>query len=231
MNDTPLACQTREPTDPQGDRCPHIPAALAATYPLRCFAPQWARFDNRHSTSAPTPTLTAVSGSGARGTSSPLNRQCYPPHFMRECIPPNLHDPQRAKGLLDRRSKRLSFPHFFLRRKKWGRRRPPPRQGKTDSPPGRRNPPRAKEVLKRSFKWFSLVTFFLQKKKVTRAEARNAPSRARRRNTCSPPGQRPPRERFLCLRRPHFFQQRKKWEKERRQKLRFCTSSARYTRL
>ena len=37
-------------------------------------------------------------------------------------------------------------------------------------------------------------------------------------------------ERFLCLRRPHFFQQRKKWGKERRQKLRFCTSSARYTR-
>ena len=52
-----------------------------------------------------------------------LNRQCYPPHFMRECIPPNLHDPQRAKGSLDRRSKRLSFPHFFLRRKKCGRRR------------------------------------------------------------------------------------------------------------
>ena len=56
---------------PRGDRCPHIPAALAATYPLRCFAPQWARFDNRHSTSAPTPTLTAVSGSGASGTSDP----------------------------------------------------------------------------------------------------------------------------------------------------------------
>ena len=66
---------------------------------------------------------TAVSGSGASGTSSPLNRQCYPPHFMRECIPPNLHDPQRAKGLLDRRSKRLSFPHFFLRRKKWEKER------------------------------------------------------------------------------------------------------------
>ena len=65
MNDTPVACQTRGPTDPQGDRCPHIPAASAATYPLRCSAPQWARFDNRHSTSAPTPTLTAVSGSGA----------------------------------------------------------------------------------------------------------------------------------------------------------------------
>ena len=138
LNDTPVACQIRGPTDPQGDRCPHIPAALAATYPLRCFAPQWARFDNRQSTSAPTPTLTAASGSGARGTSSPPNRQCYPPHFMRECIPPNLHDPQRAKGSLDRRSKRLSFPHFFLRRKKCGRRRPPPRQGKANSPPQRR---------------------------------------------------------------------------------------------
>ena len=42
--------------------------------------------------------------------------------------------PPRAKGSLDRRSKRLSFPHFFLRRKKCGRRRPPPRQGKIDSP-------------------------------------------------------------------------------------------------
>ena len=103
MNDRPVACQTREPTDPQGDRwrvapdevlppsfvppagdVPHIPAASAATYPLRCFAPQWARFDNRHSTSAPTPTLTAVSGSGARGTSSPLNRQRPPPHQFRE---------------------------------------------------------------------------------------------------------------------------------------------------
>ena len=41
-------------------------------------------------------------------------------------------------------------------------------------------PPRAKGFLNRRFEWFSLVTFFLQKKKVTRAEARNAPSRARR---------------------------------------------------
>ena len=118
LNDRPVACQTREPTDPQGDRCPHIPAALAATYPLRCFAPQWARFDNRHSTSAPTPTLTAVSGSGARGTSDPPNRQCYPPHFMRECIPPNLHDPQRAKGFLNRRFEWSSLVTFFLQKKK-----------------------------------------------------------------------------------------------------------------
>ena len=71
LNDRPVACQTREPTDPQGDRYPHIPAALAATYPLRCSAPQWARFDNRHSTSVPAPTLAVVSGSGASGTSDP----------------------------------------------------------------------------------------------------------------------------------------------------------------
>ena len=133
LNDTPVACQTRGPTDPQGDRwhgeaetdevsprsgvklpvppaggVPHTPAALAATYPLRCFAPQWARFDNRHSISAPAPIL-------------------------------SLHQRQRRRD---------SFA--------------------------------------------------------------------------------PRRERFLCLRRPHFFQQRKKWGKERRQKLRFCTSSARY---
>ena len=98
--------------------------------------------------------------------------------------------PPRAKGPLDRRSKRLSFPHFFLHRKKCGRRRPPPRQGKIDSPPQRRNPPRAKGFLNRRFEWLSLVAFFLQKKKVTRAVARNAPSRARRCNTCSPPGRR-----------------------------------------
>ena len=137
LNDRPVACQIREPTDPQGDRCPHTTAALAATYPLRCFAPQWARFDNRHSTSAPTPTLAPHQRQRRKRYKRSLNRQCYPLHFMRECIPPNLHDPQRAKGSLNRR-----------------------------------------------FERFSLVTFFLQKKKVTRAGARNSPSRARRRNTC-----------------------------------------------
>ena len=61
----------------------------------------------------------SVSGSGARGTSDPPNRQqCHPPHFMRECIPPNLHDPQRAKGSLDRRSKWFSLVPFFLQKKK-----------------------------------------------------------------------------------------------------------------
>ena len=47
-----------------------------------------------------------------------LNRQCYPLHFMRECIPPNLHDPQRAKGSLNRRFEWFSLVTFFLQKKK-----------------------------------------------------------------------------------------------------------------
>ena len=125
--------------------------------------------------SAPDPTLAQRQRQRRKRYKRSLNRQCYPLHFMRECIPPNLHDPQRAKGSLDRRSKRLSFPHFFLRRKKCGRRRPPPRQGETDSPPQRRNPPRAKGSLNRRFEWFSLVPFFLQKKKGTRAGSTKLP--------------------------------------------------------
>ena len=189
LNDTPVACQTREPTDPQGDRWPHIPAALAATYPLRCFAPQWARFDNRQrlqrtrsyprtASAAAAQEVQAIPEPTTISPTAPIPRDQH--RQICTCLP-------RAKGSLDRRSKRLSFPHFFLRRKKCGRRRPPPRQGETDSPPGRRNPPRAKGSLNRRFEWFSLVTFFLQKKKVTRAGARNAPSPARRRNACSLP--------------------------------------------
>ena len=66
LNDTPVACQTREPTDPHGDRCPHIPAALAATYPLRCFAPQWARFDNRQKRPAYQPLPSLLSAAAAQ---------------------------------------------------------------------------------------------------------------------------------------------------------------------
>ena len=135
MNDTPVACQTRGPTDPQGDRFPHIPAALAATYPLRCFAPQWARFDNRHSTSAPDPTL------AQRQRRKRYKRSPEPTTSPAAPIPRSQH-----------------------------------RQICT-------YPPRAKGSLNRRFEWFSLVTFFLQEKKVTRAGARNSPSRARRRNS------------------------------------------------
>ena len=48
-----------------------------------------ARFDNRHTTSAPTPTLTAASGSGASGTSDPPNRQRPPPSQFREASTAN----------------------------------------------------------------------------------------------------------------------------------------------
>ena len=114
---------------------------------------------------------------------------------MRECIPPNLYDPPRAKGSLNRRFEWFSLVTFFLQKKKVtraGARNSPSRARRrnTCSPPGRRNPPRAKGSLDRRSKWFSLVTFFLQKKKVTRAGARNSPACAHRRNTCSPPGRR-----------------------------------------
>ena len=143
LNDTPVACQTRGPTDPQGDRCPHIPAASAATYPLRCFAPQWARFDNRQKRPAYQPLPSLLSAAAAQEVQA-IPRTDNDPHRTNSArsAPPILHNPQRAKGPLDRRSK-----------------------------------------------WFSLVTFFLQKKKVTRAGARNSPSRARRRNTCLSPRQ------------------------------------------
>ena len=144
LNDTPVACQIREPTDPQGDRYPHIPAALAATYPLRCFAPQWARFDNRQrlqrTRSYPRTASAAAAQAIPRTDNVPRRTNSAKP------APPNSHLPSPRQGSLDRRSKRLSFPHFFLRRKKCGRRRPPPRQGETDSPPQRRNSPPPRSI-------------------------------------------------------------------------------------
>ena len=93
---------------------------------------------------ANTPT---VAGQAVAEASAPVNAgtvlltdsddRCTPPASTHRQI---CTCPPRAKGSLDRRSKRLSFPHFFLRRKKCGRRRPPPRQGETDSPPGQRPP-------------------------------------------------------------------------------------------
>ena len=198
LNDTPVACQTSGPTDPQGDRCSHIPAASAATYPLRCSAPHWARFDNRQKRPAHQPLPSLLSAAAAQEVQA-IPRTDNDPRRTNSAkpAPPNSHLPAPRQGSLDRRSKRLSFPHFFLRRKKCGRRRPPPRQGKANSPPQR--------AISRP----GASGFFVS----------DGDSFA------------PRRERFLCLRRPHFFQQRKKWGKERRQKLRFCTSSARYTRL
>ena len=53
-----------------------------------------------NASSAPTPTLAAVSGSGASGTSDPTNRQRPPPHQFREYTPPNLHLPAPRQGIL-----------------------------------------------------------------------------------------------------------------------------------
>ena len=166
LNDTPVACQIRGPTDPQGDRCPHIPAALAATYPLRCSAPQWARFDNRLSTSAPDPTL----AQRQRQRRKRYKRSPEPTTSPAEPIPRSQHRqirtcPPRAKGSLNRRFEWFSLVTFFLQKKKVtraGARNSPAcaRRRNTDSPPQRRNPPRAKEVLKRSFKRLSLAAFF-----------------------------------------------------------------------
>ena len=34
LNDTPVACQTREPTDPQGDRCPQYHGGVSRHLPI-----------------------------------------------------------------------------------------------------------------------------------------------------------------------------------------------------
>ena len=52
---------------PARRRRSHTPAALAATYPLRCFAPQWARFDNRQKRSAHQPLPSLLSAAAAQG--------------------------------------------------------------------------------------------------------------------------------------------------------------------
>ena len=99
---------------------PH-PDGVSRRLPIAVLRATMARFDNRHSTSAPTPTLTAVSGSGASGTSESLNRQqCHPPHqFMRECSTAKFAlDPPRAKGSLNHRFEWFSLVHFLSSRKK-----------------------------------------------------------------------------------------------------------------
>ena len=117
LNDTPVACQTRGPTRRETD----APISRRRQPPpTHCGA---SRRNGRDLIIATRPAHQPLpshrtSGSGARGTSSPLNRQCYPPHFMRECIPPNLHDPQRAKGSLNRRFEWFSLVTFFLQKKK-----------------------------------------------------------------------------------------------------------------
>jgi len=101
------------------------PVPAGHTYPLRCFAPQWARFDNRQKRPAYQPLPSLLSAAAAQAVQAIPEPTTMSPTAP---IPRDQHRqictcPPRAKGSLDRRSKRLSFPHFFLRRKKCGRRR------------------------------------------------------------------------------------------------------------
>ena len=103
LNDTPVACQIREPTDPQGDRwhgeavtdevfprprpqaAPPIPWRRQPPPAKAALGAALARFDDRPNCPAHQPLPShCVSGSGARGISSPLNRQCRPPYQFRE---------------------------------------------------------------------------------------------------------------------------------------------------
>ena len=120
------------------------PVPAGHTYPLRCFAPQWARFDNRQKRSAHQPLPSLLSAAAAQAV---------------QAIPEPTTMSPTAPIPRDQHRQICTYPL------------------------------RAKGSLNRRFEWFSLVTFFLQKKKVTRAEARNVPSRARRRNTCTFPRQ------------------------------------------
>ena len=95
---------------------------------------------------------------------------------------------QRRDLIIAKNDQRTSpYPHCCQRqRRKRYKRSPEPTTSPAEPIPRSQHrqictcPPRAKGSLDRRFEWFSLVTFFLQKKKVTRAGARNAPSRARR---------------------------------------------------
>ena len=118
------------------------PVPAGHTYPLRCFAPQWARFDNRQKRPAHQPLPSLLSAAAAQAV---------------QAIPRTDNVPRRT-------SCASAYRQICT------------------------YPPRAKGSLNRRFEWFSLVTFFLQKKKVTRAGARNAPSRARRRRPPYPGG-------------------------------------------
>ena len=143
-----------------------------------------------------TPVACQTRGPTRRETGAPISRRRQPPPTHCGASRRNGRDLIIAKN--DQRTS--PYPRCCQRqRRKRYKRSPEPTTSPAAPIPRDQHrqictyPPRAKGSLNRRFEWFSLVTFFLQKKKVTRAGARNSPSRARRRNTCSPPGQRPPR--------------------------------------
>ena len=123
---------------------PNTTAALAATYPLRCSAPRWARFDNRHSISAPAPILSLHQRQRRRR----YKQSPEPTTIPAVPIPRDQHRqictcPPRAKGSLNRRSKWFSLVPFFLQKKKGtraGARNAPSRARRRNSPHRGRKP-------------------------------------------------------------------------------------------
>ena len=93
------------------------PVPAGHTYPLRCFAPQWARFDNRQKRPAHQPLPSLLSAAAAQevqaipepttmSPTAPIPRDQH--RQIRTCCP-------RAKEVLKRSFKRLSLVAFFQR--------------------------------------------------------------------------------------------------------------------
>ena len=98
---------------------PNTTAALAATYPLRRFAPQWARFDNRQKRPAHQPLPSLLSAAAAQAVQAIPRTDNVPRRTnSARSAPPILHNPQRAKGSLNRRFEWFSLVTFFLQKKK-----------------------------------------------------------------------------------------------------------------
>ena len=123
------------------------PVPAGHTYPLRCSAPQWARFDNRQRLQRTNPYPHCCQ----RQRRKRYKRSPEPTTFPAVPIPRSQHRqictcPPRAKGSLNRRFEWFSLVTFFLQKKKVtraGARNAPAcaRRRNTCSPPGRRNSP------------------------------------------------------------------------------------------
>ena len=168
MNDRPVACQTRGPTDPQGDRW-HGEAVTDEVPPRSGVSVVFVSDGDSFAPAGSVPPI-------------PRRRQPPPTH----CGAPRRNGRDLIIAKNDQRTS--PYPRCCQRqRRKRYKRSPEPTTSPAAPIPRDQHrqictyPPRAKGSLNRRFEWFSLVTFFLQKKKVTRAGARNAPSRARRR--------------------------------------------------
>ena len=95
------------------------PVPAGHTYPLRCFAPQWARFDNRQKRPAHQPLPSLLSAAAAQAVQAIPEPTTSPA----EPIPRSQHRqictcPPRAKGSLNRRFEWFSLVTFFLQKKK-----------------------------------------------------------------------------------------------------------------